>query len=194
MPKSDPDLSHLSSASREQVFERLSIALNELATYIPAAMQNPFWKARVVNGVWRKWERWSFMNGWTEDYSFPAIEECFESVVDELGILAQVALLDPRLQIEVVPGSNEKFSALALFPITQHRWITEYVHVHAETEVLLVLSQPDIERLPKRAVTEHLKHELGHVLLYLRDPEANDECSAGDEEWERGTKMEDFSG
>lgn len=94
MPKSDPDFTHLSQDERLKVFERLNIGLNELATYIPAAMQNPFWKSRVVNSVWRKWERWSFMNGWTDDYSFPAIEECFESAVDELGILAQVALLD----------------------------------------------------------------------------------------------------
>jgi len=190
----EPCFSHVSHTSREEVFERLYKALNGMATYIPAQRQNPYWKARVVNGIWRKWERWSFMNGWTDDYEFPAVEKCFESVVEHLGILAQVALLDPRLQIEVVPVSSEGFPALAFFPIQQHGWITEQIEVRPATEVLLVLSQRDCVRLPMEEVARHLKHELGHALLYLRDPEARNECFSADEEWDRATRMEDFIG
>jgi hypothetical protein len=48
--------------------------------------------------------------------------------------------------------------------------------------------------MPREEVMEDLRHELGHVLLYLRDPEAIDDCSAADEEWERATRMENFTG
>jgi|ERR1039458_3936284 hypothetical protein len=192
MPNPDPCFSHLSHASREEVFGRLHKALNDLATYIPSARQNPYWKTRVVNRIWRKWERWAFMNGWSDDYYFPAIEKCFESVLEELGILAQVSLLDPRLQIEVVSFRSEGFPVLAFFPVQQHGWITEQIEVRPATEVLVLLSQPEIERLPVKVVTKQLKHELGHALLYLRDPKAQNDCSAAGEEWERSTKMEDF--
>jgi hypothetical protein len=192
MPNPDPCFSHLSHASREEVFGRLHKALNDLASYIPSARQNPYWKARVVNRIWRKWERWAFMNGWSDDYYFPTIEKCLESVVEELGILAQVSLLDPHLQIEVVPVPSVGFPVLAFFPIQQHTWITEQIEVRPATEVLLVLSQPDIELLTVEEVTKHLKHELGHALLYLRDPKAQNDCAAAGQEWERSTKMEDL--
>lgn len=192
MHRSDPCFSHLSQASRAEVFERLQNALNEIATFIPACRQNPFWKTRLVNGIWKKWQRWSFMNGWTDDYDFPAIEKCFESVVEELGILAQVALLDPRLQIEVVPVSGEGFPVLAFFPIQQHGWITEQIEVMPTTEVLLVLSQPDFDRLGIEDLTRHLKHELGHALAYLKDSDAQNDCRVADAEWDHATKMEDF--
>ena len=154
MPNPDPHFSHLSQDAREEVIKHLNKGLNELATYIPSARQNPYWKTRVVNRIWRKWERWAFMNGWSDDYYFPAIEKCFESVIEELGILAQVALLDPRLQIEVVPTPGEGFPVLAVFPIQQHGWITEEIEIRTATEVLLVLCQPDIERLSTEEVTQ----------------------------------------
>jgi len=194
MPRSNPHFSHLSQDAREEVFERLHKALNELATYIPSARQNPYWKTRVVNQFWRKWERWSFMNGWTEDYDFPFIEECFESVVEELGILAQVALLDPRLQVEVVPFSSNGFPVWAICPIDQQKWIKECIEVRPATQILLILFQPDFEHLPKDEAARLLRHELGHALLYLRDSEAKNECCAADEAWEQGTQMEDFIG
>ena len=134
------------------------------------------------------------MNGWTDDYDFPLIEKCFESVVEELGILAQVALLDPRLQIEVVPFSSNGFPVWTIFPFDQHKWIKECIEVRPATEILLVLFQPDFDHLPKDEAARLLRHELGHVLVHLREPEARDECPAADEEWERGTQMEDFIG
>ena len=142
MPKSDPHFSHLSHASREEVFERLNKAFNDLARYIPSARQNPYWKARVISHICRKWERWSFMNGWTDDYDFPSIEKCFESLVEELGILAQVALLDPRLQIEVAPFSSNGFPVWTIFPIDQHKWIQKCIEVRPATEILPLCSLP----------------------------------------------------
>jgi hypothetical protein len=55
MPRSNPHFSHLSQDVREEVFERLHKALNDLARYIPSARQNPYWKTRVVNQFLRKW-------------------------------------------------------------------------------------------------------------------------------------------
>src|ERR1700681_1816672 len=102
-------LSHLSQDAREEVFERLQKALSDQASYIPMARQNPFWKARIVKNICLEWEEWAFTNGWLDDFSFPVIEDCFESVLQELGIVAQIALLDPRLQVEVVPVSSGGF-------------------------------------------------------------------------------------
>ena len=39
---------------------------------------------------------------------------------------------------------------------------------------------------------EDMRHELGHVLLYLRDSDATDDCAAADEEWKRSTQLEDL--
>lgn len=194
MPESDPHFPQLSHASREKVFERLQKALNDMATYIPSAKQNPFWKTRVVNSVWKGWEYWAFMNGWSEDYDFPTIQECFDSVIEELGILARVILLDPRLQIEVVPDPSNGFPVYAFFPMHRRRWTTKWIEVRRTTRVLLLLSQPDIEAISKEEAKDQLRHHLGHALLYLREPKAKNECAAANDEWERGTKMEDFIG
>lgn len=149
MPKSDPHFSHLSSASREEVFERLQIALN-----------------------------------------VPLIEDCFKSVLKELGTVARIALLDPRLQIEAVLGNPDVPSRGAgaptwAFPVHRQMWIKEFVDVRPATKVLLLLFQPDIELLPREEVMEDLRHELGHTFLYLRDPEVKEDCVAADEEWKK---------
>lgn len=188
-----PQLSPLSQDAREEVFEHLNKAMTELATYIPFARQNPYWKTRIVNGVWRKWDRFSFMSGWSNDYYFPQIEKCFDSAVEELGIVAQIALLDPRLQIEAVPvdpdmpGEGDGCPSWA-FPVHRHQWIKEFVEVRPATRVLLVLFQPDIVQLPEEEVMEDLRHDLGHAFLYLQDPGAKDDCAAADEEWKRCTQ------
>jgi hypothetical protein len=145
----------------------------------------------VVNGIWRKWERWSFMNGWLDDFSFPVIEDCLESVLKELGIVAQIALLDSRLQIEVSPVEGDGYPTWA-FPVHRHKWITKFIEVRLATRVLLVLFQPNIERMPKEEVMQDLRHELGHALLYLRDLEAKNDCASADEEWKRCTQLEDL--
>lgn len=191
MPKSDPHFSHLSHASREEVFERLNKAFNDLARYIPSARQNPYWKARVVNRIWHKWERWAFMNGWLDDFSFPVVEDCLESVLKELGIVAQIALLDPRVQIEVTPVEGDGYPTWAC-PVHRYEWIKQAVEVKPATRILLLLFQPNIERLPKEEVMEDLRHEVGHVFLYLRDPDATDDCVGADAEWKRCTQLEDL--
>src|ERR1700685_3365996 len=155
--------SHLSQDAGEEYFERLQKALNDQAIYIPMARQNPYWKARVVKHICLGWEQWAFTNGWLDDFSFPVIEDCFDSVLQELGIVAQTALLDPRLQIEAVPVDSDvtlegDVCPSWAFPVHLHQWIKEFVDVRPATTVLLVLFQPDIVHLPREEVMEDLKH------------------------------------
>jgi hypothetical protein len=126
-------------------------------------------------------------------FEFPTVEECLESAVRELGTITRIALLDPRLQIEVIPLDGGNFPTWAC-RVGNHESIRRKLEVRSDTGILLLLSQPAIERMPREEVMEDLRHELGHVLLYLRDPEAIDDCSAADEEWERATRMENFTG
>jgi hypothetical protein len=195
---SNSHFSHLSQEGREQVFGRLQKAFNELATYYPMARQNPYWKTFIFKRL--DWENWAFHNGWWDDFSFPAVEECFESVVKELPTVSRIALLDPRLQIEVVPLEDDEPAAPVedpgaptwAFPVHRQKWIKEFVEVRPATRVLLLLFQRDIKRLPKEEVIEDLRHELGHALLYLRKPKAKNDCAAADEEWKRCTQLEDL--
>lgn len=135
------------------------------------------------------------MIGWLDNFAseFPLIEECFESVLNELGP-ARIALLDPRLQIEVVLGNPDvppkaPGAPTWAFPVHRQEWIREFVDVRPATRVLLLLFQPDIELLPKEEVIADLRHELKHALLYLREPEASDDCVAADDEWKRWTQL-----
>ncbi len=199
MPESDSHSSHFSQDAREEVFERLQKAFNDLASYIPSARQNPFWKARIMKHLCLEWEAWALENGWLDDFWFPVVEDLFECVLQELGFVAQIALLDPRLQIEAVPVDTDApvdpdvpvegdGSPSWAFPVHRHQWIKQFVEVRPATTVLLLLFQPDILHLPKEEVMEDLRHELGHAFLYLRDPEAIEDCAAADEEWKRCTQ------
>ncbi len=132
----------------------------------------------------------AFSNGWIDHaFEFPAIEDCLESAVKEVGTVARIALLDPRLQIEVVRVDGGDCPTWAC-QVHRYEWIKRFVEVRPATRILLVLSEPAIERLPKEEVMEDLRHELGHVFLLLRD--AKDDCVAADEEWKRCTQLEDF--
>jgi len=190
MSKSGPDFSHVSPNGGDEVFERLHKALNEMAAYKPPARQDPYWKFFLFQRL--EFAPWAFHNG-LDDYYFPEAEECFAAVLKELRAPARIALLDPRLQIEVTPLDGDDYPTWAC-RVRDHEWIRRKLEVRPAAGIVLLLSQPAIERLPKEEVMEDLRHELGHVLLYLRNPEAIDDCSAADEEWERATRMKDFIG
>lgn len=188
MTTTDPHFSHLSQDAGEEVFERLHDALSEMATYKHSASQHSYWKFFVFRRL--EFEHWGFHNG-LDDYYFAQAEACFAEVLKELGTVSRIALLDPRVQIEVVPLDGDDFPTWAC-RVHRHEWIKRKLEVRPATEILLLLSQPAIQHLPREIVLNDLRHELGHVFLYLRDPESADECDAADEEWERATRMEDF--
>jgi len=190
MPTSDPYFSHLPPGSRGDVFERLNKALSDLAAYSPTTSQNPYWKTFVFKRL--EFQDLAFSNGWMDHaFEFPLIEDCFESVLKELAPILKIALLDPRLQIEVLPLDGGDYPTWAC-RVRDHESIRTKLEVRSATEILLLLSQPAIERLPREEVMEDLRHELGHVLLFLRNPEATDDCSAADEEWKRCTQLENL--
>jgi hypothetical protein len=192
MERSHPRFSHLSSPSRDEVFEQLHKALNDLAAYRPTTSQDPYWKTFAFKRL--EFQDLAFFNGWMDHaFEFPLIEDCFESLLKELPPIPKIALLDPRLQIEVIPLDGGDFPTWAC-RVRDHESIRRKLEVRSCTGILLLLSQPAIERLPRKEVMEDLRHELGHVLLYLSSPEAIDDCSAADEEWECATRMEDFIG
>jgi hypothetical protein len=167
--------------------------MNDLAHYVPCAHQNPYWKARITNAFWRKWDRWAFMNGWFDDYHFPGMETCFESVLEELNPLPLAGLLDPRLQIEVMSIEGDAYPTWACV-VDRYEWIKPAVKIRSTTEILLLLFEPKIQRMRKEEVMQDLRHELGHVFLYLHDSEAIGDCDEADAEWQRTTRMEDFIG
>lgn len=191
MPISEPHFTHLTPASRADVFERLNKAIDDLKPYIP------YWKAFVLKRL--GWEEWPGEADEREpdDCSFPKIEDCFDSVLQELGTDARLALLDPHLQIEVVVGNGYVPSPVPdaptwAFPVHRQEWINDFVYVRSDTNVLLLLFHPDIELLPKEEVMEDLRHELGHTFIYLRDLQAEEDCDAAEEEWKRCTQLQDF--
>jgi hypothetical protein len=161
-----------------------------MAAPTPSAGQDLYWKFFVFHRL--EFEHWAFHNG-LDDYYFPGVEECFQSALKELGTIARVALLDRRVQIEVVPLDGGDYPTWAC-RVRDHESIRTKLEVRSATEILLLLSQPAIERLPREEVMEDLRHEIGHVFLYLHNPEATDDCCAADEEWERATRMKDFIG
>ena len=184
---SDPCFMHVPHGCRGDVFERLNKAIIDLGPYIP------YWKAFVLRSF--GWEQWPDENDWAEDCLFPKVEDCFGSVLQELETDARIALLDPHLQIEVVLGnpvvpSQGPGAPTWAFPVHRNDWISEFVDVRPSTSVLLLLFQPDIDLLHKEEVMEDLRHELGHTFIYLRDPDATEDCDAMDAEWKRRSQQD----
>jgi hypothetical protein len=54
----------------------------------------------------------------------------------------------------------------------------------SDTRVLLVF-RGDFESESAKTFEDHLRDHLGHVLLYLREPKANNDCAAATKEWRR---------
>jgi hypothetical protein len=61
--------------------------------------------------------------------------------------------------------------------------IVQVLQPKPRTRVLLVFSTACAESEPRRAFEQQLRDHLGHVLLYLREPKANNDCTAAMKEW-----------
>jgi hypothetical protein len=53
---------------------------------------------------------------------------------------------------------------------------------------MLVLGEGHFERDISKTLEEYLRNHLGHVLLYLREPRANNDCAAAMNEWRRSAR------
>jgi hypothetical protein len=97
---------------------------------------------------------------------------------------------EPRLEVMVRPDAP--FAVWPYFPVTDQRkkWSGHSrfiikklgLEVKPETQALLLFS----DHMP---VTEdQLRDDLGHMLLYLRDPKAPNECADAQREWRDVTR------
>jgi hypothetical protein len=145
------------------------------------------------------------MREWGMDTQPRRAQSCVRRVLNELSAEALLRLKDQRLQVLVSPTTF--YDTWAYFPMhsknhfsgsQECRLIMEPLAL-PKTRVLLVLGTNFTRKamlaatvvLPPDTTTSssdfegYLRHHLGHVLLYLRDPEAQNDCPDARKEWRR---------
>ena len=123
---------------------------------------------------------------WGVDGHAPRLAATVRDALSELAAEAYLLLRDPRLQVVIRPAAA--FSVWAYFPVGPHRSIVKElasvgVPMRPTTRVLLLIDA----RMPDKDegnFSDHLRDHLGHVLLYLRDPRAKNDCDAAMREWD----------
>ena len=78
--------------------------------------------------------------------------------------------------------------ARAYFPVHRRRKIAKRVELKPEARVLLVVFEPDVERLPYEEPLKKREHHIGHVLRYLRGPKSKNDCSDAEREWKKSRR------
>jgi hypothetical protein len=112
----------------------------------------------------------------------PRFKACIRDVLGELSSEAHHILLRaPPLQVTIQPKFG--LGVWAYFPVHKRRIIVRQLaddgfSLRAVSRVLLVIS----ENLSEKDA-DNLRDHLGHVLLYLRQPRANNDCPAAGREW-----------
>lgn len=89
----------------------------------------------------------------------------------------------PSLQVIILPELDAGYRVWAYFPVHKRRRIVRQllddgILLLPTTRVLLVLS----EKLTEEDA-DHVRDHLGHVLLYLQHPRANNDCADAMREW-----------
>jgi hypothetical protein len=122
---------------------------------------------------------------WGIDKCSPKLKRAMYNVLTELVAEAQLFLRrNPKLQVAVV-DSEKHFSVWAYFPVHRRRLIAKAVQLKPSARVLLVISKPRVEKQPRKTTEAELRDHFGHVLLYLRDPKAHNDCPQALREWDR---------
>ena len=127
-------------------------------------------------------------NDESDTYSSPAVEKCLDAVLRELDSDARFDLMDSRFQLAVVPFALGTDPAWAYFPVHHRRKIAKHIELRPETRVLLVIVEPEVERLPYEETMKKLRHHIGHVLRYLRGPKSKNDCSDAEREWKKSRR------
>jgi hypothetical protein len=83
---------------------------------------------------------------------------------------------------------NPGFVVWAYFPIYNRRRIARGLKPKQGTRVLLVVSVAGFDSNKREFFRECLQDGIGHVLLYLRAPKAQNNCVDAMKEWHRSTK------
>lgn len=130
------------------------------------------------------------MREWRLDEQSEVFQARVRLVLRELVAESQLVLRrEPRLEVRVVP--NRGMSVWAFFPCHRGRYNVRrfsmgpipLVKPSIATEVLLVINAEEFERQTAARSQSDLRHHLGHVLVYLSDPKASNECSDARKKW-----------
>ena len=118
------------------------------------------------------------------------LQASFETVLSELTGEACLLLRDTRLEVAVLPRSitGAWDSVWAFFPIHRRRLVARRLKPKPETRILLVICPATAETEPSEAFEVYLRDHIGHVLLYLRDPKARNECADAERQWRMSVK------
>jgi len=94
-------------------------------------------------------------------------------------------LQTPRLRIPKRGTVAEYFSAIlaAKNDVYRRRLIAQKFKPAPSTKVTLLFDKDEFEKQPRLLSENQLRDHLGHVLLYLRDPKAPNECTDAAREW-----------
>jgi hypothetical protein len=136
------------------------------------------------------------MQEWGMEAASKRFQRILRRVLNELYPGSLVLLKDPRLEVRVVSDPVEA-TAWAYFPVHRRRLIAQELKPKAQTRVLLVLNGLHFEDYRVAYVMDCFRDALGHVLLYLRSPKAQNECSDAMREWRacawRPQELEEFA-
>jgi hypothetical protein len=123
------------------------------------------------------------MKEWGFDKQTAALQRSVRKVLNELESAALVFLNEPRFEVVVTP--NNGFAAWAYFPVHRNRLVSREYNLKPETRVLLEISTPAFAYSGTGFFENCLRDALGHSLLYLRNPKAQNECPDAMREWRR---------
>ena len=132
------------------------------------------------------------MQEWGMNDCSPRLQTCVRKVLGELSADALLILRDSRFEVTVQPEAGH--SVWAYFPIQRKRMISRKWKPRPEARVLLVLGESHFERDISKTLEEYLRNHLGHALLYLREPWANNDCAAAMKEWRRSARGNEGAG
>ena len=129
------------------------------------------------------------MQEWGMNDCSPRLQTCVRKVLGELSADGLLTLKDSKLEVTAQPEADH--SVWAYFPIHRNRIGSRKLEPRPGTRVMLVLGEGHFERDISKTLEEYLRNHLGHVLLYLREPRANNDCVAAMKEWRRSARGEE---
>ena len=150
--------------------------LNELNAKALLRLKDRRLEVRVIGGG----SPWADSSVWTYLPIHPALQRG-EALSAKAAAKQRLALLLAR----AVGDAREARRA----DLQCRRSIAQRLRPRRQTRVLMVFSRAGFESEPARVLKAHLRDHLGHVLLYLRNPKARNECPDAQREWERSTAV-----
>ena len=127
------------------------------------------------------------MQQWCMGSQPDRIQTSVRRVLSELIGESLLTLIDPRLEVAVVPRAAPRppyhHSVWAYFPVHRNRLISRDLRPRPETRVLLVFSVATMETESTKEFEDNLRDHLGHTLLYLCSPKAWNDCAAAQKKW-----------